>query len=363
MPYEPRRPHSGTGAFSVKSAYSFITGQQDEEGLYGWIWRIKCTERVKLFIWKIINNGLLANAEKKKRGLTDQGDCPRCGDGDETLDHMFRRCTVVEDCWRLTNAPQDFNASSNIPLVIWIEANCSFDSKNLESNRWHTTFPHLMWNIWKARNVFVFNANLITAGEIARWASFEAMEAQKILLKHQGPMMAKQVWFSWSPPPQGFLKLNTDGSRTSYTGMASASGVFRNHNGSWVTGFYTKIGTTNSFAAELWGLQEGLKIATNRGFMKLLAETVSLSMVQALDKEAPSRPETDVLIMDCLSLIRQLHDFKLTHTFREGNHCLDRLANMGHNGRWGTTLLALPPDEIKGILDHDAKTVAARRIF
>nr|GMC60797.1 replication protein A 70 kDa DNA-binding subunit B-like [Ipomoea batatas] len=86
-------------------------------------------------------------------------------------------------------------------------------------------------------------------------------------------------------------------------------------------------------------------------------------MRKALDKEAPSRPETDVLIMDCLSLIRQLHDFKLTHTFREGNHCPDRLANMGHNGRWGTTLLALPPDEIKGILDHDAKTVAARRIF
>nr|GMD45741.1 uncharacterized protein LOC109147779 [Ipomoea batatas] len=62
-------------------------------------------------------------------------------------------------------------------------------------------------------------------------------------------------------------------------------------------------------------------------------------------------------------LLNQLDGFELVHIFREGNQCADKLANMGGNAQWATTILNLPPDEVKGILYRDTKSVAARRIY
>lgn len=273
---------------------------------------------MKLFIWKIINNGLLFNAERKKRGLTDQGDCPRCDEEDETLDHIFRRCKLITDCWAAARTPWDFNANSHAPLVKWIEDHCHIKKRNQEECKWRTTFPYMLWNIWKARNALIFNNVQMTAEEISNRAYREAMEAQSILLKHQGLLQAKQLWVTWLPSPKGVVKVNTDGSRSSITDMASVGGVFRDHNGLWVAGFYTKIGNTTSFAAELWGLREVLKIAVNWGFSKLLAETDSKSIIQALESDDCSST-TEVLISDCMHLINQLNGFELVHIFREGN--------------------------------------------
>ena len=41
-------------------------------------------------------------------------------------------------------------------------------------------------------------------------------------------------------------------------GMAGCGGVVRNEEGQWVAGFSNRIGITSSFAAEVWGLREGL---------------------------------------------------------------------------------------------------------
>nr|GMC49160.1 LINE-type retrotransposon LIb DNA [Ipomoea batatas] len=128
-------------------------------------------------------------------------------------------------------------------------------------------------------------------------------------------------------------------------------------------GFSTKIGITNSFIAEVWCLREGLIIALNQGFYNLVAETNSSSMIQALEREGGSTPEADTLISDCKLLIRQFTQFEIMHVYREGNQCADYLANMGHNSQWETTILTLPPDRIKNILNRDAKNVASRWIY
>lgn len=201
---------------------------------------------MKLFIWKVNNNGLLVNFERRRRGLTDHGGCPICDEGEETLDHLFRRCSRAIECWRISNAPRDFTAYSHAPLEKWIENSCADNKKKQEEKSWQTSFPYILWNLWKARNKSVFDGIHMTAREIIMRARYEAIEARTILLKHNGPVMAKQVWVSWNPPPQGVLKLNTDGSMVSSTGMASAGGVFRDHQGAWVFGYVTKIGTTNS---------------------------------------------------------------------------------------------------------------------
>lgn len=81
-------PYSGTGLVTVNSAFSFISGAEDGADCFEWIWKTKCVERIKLFLWKITMNGLLVNQERQRRGLSDDATCPRCGLGEENLDHQ-----------------------------------------------------------------------------------------------------------------------------------------------------------------------------------------------------------------------------------------------------------------------------------
>ncbi|XP_019150685.1 PREDICTED: uncharacterized protein LOC109147540 [Ipomoea nil] len=193
------------------SAYNLIACQSKDEIDYGWVWRARCVEKVLLFFWKITKNGVFVNEDRKRSGLTQDDGCLRCGKGVETLDHLFRRCEMAIDNW----------------------------------NQWPTSAG--------------FN---VLAHVVVRRARKETDEAQQVLLKQQGHRSGRQVWVSWSPPEQGFVKLNTDGAKKKTSScMASAGGVICDHNGEWIVGFISKVGITNSFIAKLWGLREGLLLA------------------------------------------------------------------------------------------------------
>ncbi|KAE8673137.1 hypothetical protein F3Y22_tig00111810pilonHSYRG00091 [Hibiscus syriacus] len=62
---------------------------------------------------------------------------------------------------------------------------------------------------------------------------------------------------TWSPPPRGWMCLNTDGAVATLDGRGSIGGVIRNSNGEWITGFTKNIGTTLILHAELWSIYEG----------------------------------------------------------------------------------------------------------
>ena len=55
----------------------------------------------------------------------------------------------------------------------------------------------------------------------------------------------------WERLPQGWVKLNTDGSANGTSELAGCGGVIRNDEGQWIVGFSKCINITSSFAAEL----------------------------------------------------------------------------------------------------------------
>lgn len=118
-------PHSSTGLVTVNSTFSFMADYGDTNATHEWIWNIKCAEHIKLFIWKVTKNGMLTNAERLRRGLTDDPTYPRCGFGEETLGHLFIQCSVAKDCWRSAKPPPTFNSSNHLPIPLWIESFCS----------------------------------------------------------------------------------------------------------------------------------------------------------------------------------------------------------------------------------------------
>lgn len=58
--------------------------------------------------------------------------------------------------------------------------------------------------------------------------------------------------------------MNSDGAVRS-RGKATAGGLIRNHDGTWLGGFMVNIGKTTVVQAELVGVKEGLKLAKALG--------------------------------------------------------------------------------------------------
>ncbi|KAE8701048.1 hypothetical protein F3Y22_tig00110548pilonHSYRG00055 [Hibiscus syriacus] len=63
---------------------------------------------------------------------------------------------------------------------------------------------------------------------------------------------------TWSPPPRGWMCLNTDGAVATLDGRGSIGGVLCNSTSDWITGFTKNIGTTSVLHAELWSIYEGM---------------------------------------------------------------------------------------------------------
>lgn len=86
---------------------------------------------------------------------------------------------------------------------------------------------------------------------------------------------------------------------------SGCGGVFRDDNGVWLGGFSKFVGYCSVVVAELWGILEGLKMAIDKGFKKV------------------------ILVDKICLLITNLEKVILVHSFREINECALLLATNG----------------------------------
>lgn len=80
------------------------------------------------------------------------------------------------------------------------------------------------------------------------------------------------------------------------------------------------------FMRELVALYYGLKVAVHNNFQPLKINVDALEVINTLHNVSNTDPP---LVHDCRFLIRQLHNPKITHIYREQNMVADRLAHFG----------------------------------
>ncbi|KAF7823154.1 putative WRKY transcription factor 31 [Senna tora] len=80
----------------------------------------------------------------------------------------------------------------------------------------------------------------------------------------------------WSPPLEGWWKLNTDGACSGNPGPFAIGGIIRNQLGNWISGYSGYVGTGTALKAELWAISSGIKLASNLGCKHLWIESDSL---------------------------------------------------------------------------------------
>lgn len=93
------------------------------------------------------------------------------------------------------------------------------------------------------------------------------------------------------------IKLNSDGASYASTKIAGAGGLLRNSQGEWIVDYRRMIGTCYSNVAELWGLIDGLCLAWNLGYRKVIVEMDATYIVDMVLAENLSSWGPDNLLL------------------------------------------------------------------
>ncbi|EEF32528.1 hypothetical protein RCOM_1158570 [Ricinus communis] len=103
-------------------------------GLISWkvIWHWEGPQRIRMFLWLAIQDGLVTNVERGRRHLTDFILRDRCKRESVTLLHALRDCPISRQQWIMLNLHKKQVAMSNIEwkclfgeirgAINWLEA-------------------------------------------------------------------------------------------------------------------------------------------------------------------------------------------------------------------------------------------------
>ncbi|KAK8494132.1 hypothetical protein V6N12_009729 [Hibiscus sabdariffa] len=156
----------------------------------------------------------MTNEERCRRNLFLDPSCPSYGCVRESILHVLRDCPPLG----IYGCPLSLGAAIN-------------------STPWRCFFPSLLWQLWKRRNEFVFNASWLPLVEAYRisitWAAYFA----DIRASARTLPTSTFVYHQWKKPAMGWLCLNTDASISSADGVGTIGGVLRDSSGTWLRGY------------------------------------------------------------------------------------------------------------------------------
>lgn len=151
---------------------------------------------------------------------------------------------------------------------------------------------------------------------------------------------------SWSPSRSGEVALNCDGSVMNVGLNAACGDLLRDENGAFSFPYAVKLGSRSIFAAELWGIWHGLKVALCRGFHKIAVYSDSCNAIILLTKGCCS-------LHPCYSLVKSIHNIHQymgqvawIHVYQEANQVASSLAKYGINSLYHFKIFDVAPDFI-----------------
>ncbi|RYR24105.1 hypothetical protein Ahy_B02g057597 isoform A [Arachis hypogaea] len=315
---------SEDGDFSIATTYRALANwTTPSKTKWTMIWNWKGPQKAKILIWKLMHDRVFTN-QRRSRIFGGSGDCPICENQMESAIHTFRDCAKAATIWNQL-----------------IDPNALWDWRNREvHDQGYTRPPNPHREIEKKVK--------------------EIREAFDRRMKERIIKQKEERQIKWNPPPQGWITLNTDGSRQN--NKAGCGGILRNEDGKWVGGFSYYIGDCTAYRAELWGIDQGLKIAWTLGLKNIIVECDSKAVIATLNsnKNLANHPN---------ALIRNIHNWRekewniyFVNIYREGNRCADCLARKSLSLELGLHFWDIPPREVVHILFDDKKGVSLPRI-
>jgi hypothetical protein len=141
-----------SGDLSVAKLYASCMGGAEPAPFADFVWRSFLPSRVKFFVWLLVQARIQcrANLLAKHIILPAEVTCPICAAPSEDASHIVLGCPFAQRFWRSIGARVDGDADVWQLHALPPAIACATAS----------TFTALCcWNLWKHRNVVVFNGD------------------------------------------------------------------------------------------------------------------------------------------------------------------------------------------------------------
>lgn len=272
--------------------------------------------------------------------------CPLCGLEREDTFHVFCRCPRAVDLWQamaqVWRIPDVKSIRNTRPeWFLNLIAECD------EGDRLRVLM--LMWRCWHVRNEIQHDkapppmevSRRFLQSYVNSLLGIQQYPAGdwdkgKMVIQLEGaeqPISNVDVsWKSqrkWSLPPEGWAKLNVDGSFSHEDGSAGAGMILRGHDGAiifsacrWLRSY------PDPLHAELAGCTEGLGLALQWTELPIILECDSMQAVQMIKAKGPDRSQHAMVVSEVKSLMGT-RECCVTHISREQNNVSHVLANFG----------------------------------
>ncbi|KAJ1691831.1 hypothetical protein LUZ63_015986 [Rhynchospora breviuscula] len=169
-----------SGTYTVKDGYHCAvarSGGQGNEVTWKYIWHWKNIQpKVKVFIWRLLANGLPLAQNMHQRIQSISPMCPRCNQENEYPTHCFFFCQGSRLVW----FGGDLGIrTDSLPLDMKEAVQHIIQGKDEEFIK---TFCYTMWEIWLARNDWVFRQKTFNPTGVCR--KVRAWCAQALNVEH-----------------------------------------------------------------------------------------------------------------------------------------------------------------------------------
>lgn len=136
--------------------------------------------------------------------------------------------------------------------------------------------------------------------------------------------------------------------------MIGAGDLLRSSSGDWIAGFSSCEGVGDIFLAELLAIKQGLLLAWNMNFRKIICESDSLDVINTLLDRSPRVHHAYALvILEVVQLLQHQWSVSLRHVFRKVNGSAEFLAKLGVRSNSSWKLWNDPPPGLGSLLLKD----------
>ena len=221
-----------------------------------------------------------------------------------------------------------------------------------------------IWCIWIGRNKVTFDLNPTTPNNVFVNHLVHQIKARPVetivsLCKFNSRTRNQQLckWIKWNSPIDDWYSLNTDSTIMNNLGLARCGGLIRDNTSSWISGFCKDLRNYHSIMVELWGLLEGLKLATSLNISKLIVQMDAAIVVDLIVNNSSDNMLFNPLLFGCSNLLDRIPHNTIVHIFKETNQCADCLAKKGLKAQNPLFTFCSPPTDVYPLLLADISNV------
>ncbi|XP_012837906.1 PREDICTED: uncharacterized protein LOC105958446 [Erythranthe guttata] len=329
--------YSRSGDFTVKSCFHNImqrhntgsgdheyenSSQSEDKEFWKFIWHLSIPPKIKIFIWRAVGDLIPANAALFRRHVSSNPFCGRCRIKPETTVHALVQCRSLTKVW--LGQPFELNgAIEPASFRQWIEQ----IRKKLSKDLFYLAMIHC-WKFWDSRNREAHGEVGLRGWEFCSWSEnylsvFRA--ACHVPPTPKDPVPRR----NWSPPPDGFIKVNFDAALPPSQSFYRVSMVARNSEKVvlwWCVKKFTK--TVQAVEGEAHAALKAIQMAKAKCWNSIILEGDCQQLITALRDEDASLSPFRAYLEDIQALISSFISCQFSIIPRTCNNLAHALANI-----------------------------------